>query len=248
MFAVVKTGGKQYRVVAEDTLKIEKVAGEVGDFIELSEVLMVGEGADAKIGAPLVDGAMVSAEILSQSRARKVIAFKKRRRQNSRRTIGHRQHHTLLRIAEILTDGKKASKKSAAPKKAAPAKEKAAPEAKVAPKKETAKKEEPKKAAPKKEEAKKAEPKKAAPKKEAKSEAPAAGKPLFKAPAGDKDKLTDIKGIGPVAEKQLYEQGITTFAQIAGLSAADIVKVDEYMPFSAAQIEDWQAQAKKKTK
>ncbi len=227
MFAVVKTGGKQYRVVAEDTLKIEKIAGEVGDFIELPEVLMVGEGADATIGAPLVEGAMVSAEIMGQVRARKVIAFKKRRRQNSRRTIGHRQHHTLLRIAEILTDGKKASKKAAAPKPAAPAKEKAAPEAKAAPKKEAAKKE--------------------APKKEAKADAPASGEPLFKAPTGDPDKLTDIKGIGPVAEKQLNEQGIMTFAQIAGLSAADIAKVDEYMPFSAAQIEDWQAQAKEKT-
>ncbi len=227
MFAVVKTGGKQYRVAAEDTLKVEKVAGEVGDFIELSEVLMVGEGADAKIGAPLVDGAMVSAEILSQGRARKVIAFKKRRRQNSRRTIGHRQHHTLLRIAEILTDGKKASKKAAAPKKAAPAKEKAAPEAKAAPKK--------------------AEPKKEAPKKEAKA-APVGDAPMFKAPAGDPDKLTDIKGIGPVAEKQLNEQGITTFAQIAKLSDKDVARIDENMPFSADQISDWRDQAKELTK
>ncbi|KAG1702812.1 50S ribosomal protein L21 [Nymphon striatum] len=211
----------------------QSVAGEVGDFIELSEVLMVGEGADAKIGAPLVDGAMVSAEILSQSRARKVIAFKKRRRQNSRRTIGHRQHHTLLRIAEILTDGKKASKKAAAPKKAAPAKEKAAPEAKAAPKKEAAKE-----AAPKKE----------APKKETKAAAPAADAPMFKAPAGDPDKLTDIKGIGPVAEKQLNEQGITTFAQIAKLSDKDVARIDENMPFSADQISDWRDQAKEKTK
>jgi len=128
-----------------------------------------------------------------------------------------------LRIAEILTDGKKASKKAAAPKAAAPAKEKAAPEAKAAPKKE-------------------------APKKEAKSDAPVAGEPMFAAPSGDPDKLTDIKGIGPVAEKQLNEQGIMTFAQIAALSAEDIARVDEYMPFSAAQIEDWQAQAKEKTK
>lgn len=227
MFAVVKTGGKQYRVVAEDTLKVEKIAGEVGDFVELNHVMMVGEGANATIGTPLVEGAMVSAEILDQGRARKVIAFKKRRRQNSRRTIGHRQHHTLLRIAEILTDGKKASKK-AAPKK------EAAPEAKAAPKKEAA--------------AKKPEAKKEAPKKETKSAAPVPGEPMFAAPAGDPDKLTDIKGIGPVAEKQLNEQGIMTFAQIAALTPEDIVRVDEYMPFSAAQIEDWQAQAKEKIK
>lgn len=223
MFAVIKTGGKQYRVVAEDMLKIEKVAGEVGDFVELNEVLMVGEGADATIGAPLVDGACVSAEIVGQVRARKLIAFKKRRRQNSRRTIGHRQHHTMLRIAEILTDGKKPSKKAAPKKAAAPAKEE-----KPAAKADTAKK--------------------AATKKEAKADAPVAGEPLFKAPSGDPDKLTDIVGIGPVAEKQLNEQGIMTFAQIAALTPEEIVKVDEYMPFSAAQIEDWQAQAKEKTK
>ena len=129
MFAVIKTGGKQYRVVPEDVLKIEKVAGEAGDFVELSDVLMVGEGGKMTVGAPLVDGACVSAEIVEQGRTRKIIAFKKRRRQNSRRTIGHRQHLTTVRIAEILTDGKKpcnaaakapAPKKEAAPKAAEP--------------------------------------------------------------------------------------------------------------------------------
>lgn len=237
MFAVIKTGGKQYRVAPEDVLKIEKVAGEAGDFVELSDVLMVGEGADTKIGAPLVDGACVSAEIVEQGRTRKIIAFKKRRRQNSRRTIGHRQHLTTVRIAEILTDGKKPSKKSAAKK--TPAKE----EAKAAPAKE-AKKEPAKKAAPKKEATAKKE---AAPKAEKKT-AEAKSAALFKAPKGEKDKLTDIKGIGPVAEGQLNEQGITTFAQIAGLSDKDIERIDENMPFSADQIRDWQAQAKEKAK
>ncbi len=232
MFAVIKTGGKQYRVAPDDVLKIEKLAGEAGDFVELSEVLMIGDGGNMTIGAPLVEGAMVSAEIVEQGRARKIIAFKKRRRQNSRRTIGHRQHLTTVRIAEILTDGKKASKK-AAPKKAAPAREEKAVAA-------------PKAAAPKKAAAAKAEKKAEAPKKETKSEAPSG--PLFKAPKGEKDKLTDIKGIGPVAEKQLNEQGITTFAQIAALTKDEIVKVDEYMPFSADQIKDWQGQAKDKIK
>jgi len=235
MFAVIKTGGKQYRVVPEDVLKIEKLAGEAGDFVELSEVLMVGEGADTTIGAPTVDGALVSAEIVEQGRTRKIVAFKKRRRQNSRRTIGHRQHLTTIRIAEILTGGKKPSKK-AAPKKATPAKD----DAKAAAAPET--KADTKPAATKKE----AAPKKEAPKKEAKSKAPSG--PLFTAPKGDPDKLTDITGIGPVAEKQLNEQGIMTFAQIAALTPEEIVKVDEYMPFSAAQIEDWQAQAKEKIK
>jgi len=226
MFAVIKTGGKQYSVAADDRIRVEKLAGEPGDMIEINEVLMVGNS----VGAPLVDGAMVTAEIVEQGRARKVIAFKKRRRQNSRRKIGHRQHFTLLQISEILTDGKKPSKKAGAAKAAAAKKE--------APKKTEAEK-------PAAKEEKKAD--KPAEKKEekaAKADASSDAAPLFTAPKGDKDKLTDIKGIGPVAEKQLNEQGITTFAQIAKLTKAEIEKVDEYMPFSAEQITDWQAQAK----
>lgn len=112
MFAVIKTGGKQYSVAPDDLIKVEKLAGEPGDMIEISEVLMVGN----TVGAPFVEGALVSAEIVEHGRARKVIAFKKRRRQNSRRTIGHRQHFTMLQISEILTDGKKPSKKAGAAK------------------------------------------------------------------------------------------------------------------------------------
>ena len=130
MFAVIKTGGKQYRVAAEDVLKIEKVAGNAGDMVEFGEVLAVG----SEIGAPLVSGAVVTAEILEQGRAKKVISFKKRRRQNSQRTKGHRQHLTTVKIAEILTGGAKPSKKAAA-KPAAKA-EKPAEEKKEAPKKE----------------------------------------------------------------------------------------------------------------
>ena len=99
MFAVIKTGGKQYRVAADDLLKVERIEAETGQIVELTEVLMVGDGDKAEIGAPLVDGAMVTAEVVEQGRAKKVITFKKRRRQNSRRTKGHRQHLTTLRIA-----------------------------------------------------------------------------------------------------------------------------------------------------
>jgi len=138
MFAVIKTGGKQYRVAADDVLKIEKVAGEAGDQVEFTHVLMVGEGANASVGAPMVEGALVTAEVVEQGRTRKTIVFKKRRRKNSRRTIGHRQHLTTVRISEILTGGAKpkktAAKKAEAPKKPAPEK-KAAP-AKAAPKAE----------------------------------------------------------------------------------------------------------------
>jgi large subunit ribosomal protein L21 len=109
MFAVFKTGGKQYRVAAEDVLKVDKIKGEPGEIVEFGEVLVVG-GDSVSLGAPTVTGATVAAEVLDQGRGAKIIAFKKRRRKNSRRKIGHRQEFTLLRITEILTDGKKPSK------------------------------------------------------------------------------------------------------------------------------------------
>jgi len=109
MFAVFKTGGKQYRVAAEDVLKVDKIKGEPGEIVEFGEVLVVG-GDTVMVGVPSVSGATVAAEVLDQGRGAKVIAFKKRRRKNSRRKRGHRQEFTLLRITEILTDGKKASK------------------------------------------------------------------------------------------------------------------------------------------
>ena len=103
MYAVIKTGGKQYRVAADDVLVIEKIAGDAGAKVEFSAVLMVGgEGASVKIGAPLVSGAMVKAEVVEQGRGPKVIAFKKRRRKNSRRKRGHRQELTTVKITEII--------------------------------------------------------------------------------------------------------------------------------------------------
>jgi large subunit ribosomal protein L21 len=109
MFAVFKTGGKQYRVAAEDVLKVDKVKGDPGEIVEFGEVLIVG-GDTVTLGAPTVAGATVAAEVLDQARGPKVIAFKKRRRKNSRRKRGHRQEFTLIRITEILTEGRKANK------------------------------------------------------------------------------------------------------------------------------------------
>jgi len=117
MFAVIKTGGKQYRVAAEDLLKVEKIKGEPGEIVQFGEVLVVG-GDSATIGTPTVAGASVAAEVVEQGRGPKVIAFKKRRRKNSRRKRGHRQEFTLVRITEILTDGAKPSKAAAKPKRA----------------------------------------------------------------------------------------------------------------------------------
>jgi large subunit ribosomal protein L21 len=102
MYAVIKTGGKQYRVAANDVVTIEKVAGEAGAAVEFTDVLMVAGSGEPKIGKPVVAGAKVTAEVVEQGRAPKVIAFKKRRRKNSRRKRGHRQEQTTVRIKEIL--------------------------------------------------------------------------------------------------------------------------------------------------
>jgi len=121
MFAVIKTGGKQYRVALEDKLQIAKVAGNPGDVVEFGEVLVLG-GDTPTLGSPTVAGATVAGEVLEQGRGPKVISFKKRRRKNSRRKRGHRQEYTLVRITEILTDGKKAaSTPPPRPKRAKPA-------------------------------------------------------------------------------------------------------------------------------
>ena len=118
MFAVIKTGGKQYRVAVDDRLTIARLAGNPGDTVEFGEVLAFGEGDDVTLGAPLVEGARVTAQVLEQGRDRTVIAFKKRRRQNSRRTRGHRQHETVVRISEILAAGAKSVGTQPAAKKA----------------------------------------------------------------------------------------------------------------------------------
>ena len=105
MFAVIKTGGRQYRVVPDDVLEIGKIAGDVGTIVQLGEVLLVG-GESPTLGAPTVAGASVAAEVLQHKRGPKVISFKKRRRKNSRRKRGYRDEITVLRITEILADGK----------------------------------------------------------------------------------------------------------------------------------------------
>ena len=129
MYAIVKTGGKQYRVAPEDIIRVEKLPGEAGDTVVLDEVLMVATDGGTEVGAPFVDGASVACEIVEQTRAKKIIIFKKKRRKHYRRKKGHRQHLTVLKVSEILTGGKKPSGKKAAAKKPAAA-AKAAPAAK----------------------------------------------------------------------------------------------------------------------
>jgi large subunit ribosomal protein L21 len=157
MYAVIRTGGKQYRVATNDVLEIEKLPGKAGDIVAFGEVLMLGAGGELKVGTPAVDGAHVSAEIVDQHRGDKVIIFKKRRRQNYRRRNGHRQYLTTVRILEILADNQKAKQaptvvkaepKADAPAAAKPAKAKKAPAAE-----EPAAAEKPKAAKPKAEKA-----------------------------------------------------------------------------------------------
>jgi large subunit ribosomal protein L21 len=124
MFAVIKTGGRQYRVVPDDVLEIGKIAGDVGTIVQLGEVLVVG-GDTPVLGAPTVAGASVAAEVLDHKRGPKVIAFKKRRRKNSRRKRGYRDEITVIRVTEILTDGKTPSVGPRLKKAKVPPKEKA---------------------------------------------------------------------------------------------------------------------------
>ncbi|MCH2553747.1 MAG: 50S ribosomal protein L21 [SAR116 cluster bacterium] len=174
MYALVRTGGQQYRVTKDDTILVDRIAADEGAEVILDDVVMLGDGDKVTIGTPRVEGAAVSATVISQTRGPKIIIFRRKRRKNHRRTQGHRQDLTLLKINAIAEDGKSLKPKATPAKKVA-AKEEAAPKAaakkaaakKAAPKAEA--KAAPKKAAAKKAAAEKATAKKAAAKKAAKS-------------------------------------------------------------------------------
>jgi large subunit ribosomal protein L21 len=132
MYAVIKTGGKQYKVAKDDKLEVEKIAGEPGASVTLDSVLLLGDGADTTAGTPLIEGASVTAEVVEQKRTKKIIVFKKQRRKNYRRKHGHRQEVTLLKITDIVTGAAKAKAKTKKPKAEAAATE-ATAEAPAAP-------------------------------------------------------------------------------------------------------------------
>ncbi len=215
MFAVIKTGGKQYKVAEGDEIIVEKLVAEAGDDVTFEDVLMLGGEGKVTVGEPLVAGASVVGEVAEQRKGKKVLIMKKRQRNTYRRKKGHRQLETVVTIKSILADGKKA-----------PAKKKAAPKKAEAPKTET-----------------KAEaPKKAAPKKEA---APKAEKPAAKAAPAKADDLTAMKGLGKVFAEKLAGEGITTFKQIATMKAADIEALEEKIGAAGKfEKNDWVAQAK----
>jgi len=228
MFAVLKTGGKQYKVAKDDIFSVEKLAAEPGETVQFNEILMLG-GDKVAVGDPLVSGAAVQAEVLEQFKGPKTISFKKRRRKHSsQRKKGHRQSLTKLKITDILASGGDKTGVKEATGKGEPAAAPAA--AKPAPK-----------AAP----AKKAAAPKPAPKAEA--AAPAAGaapKNLLDAPKGEADDLKKIGGVGPKLEKTLNEAGVYHFWQIAEWTPEDIAHMDEKLSFKGRiERDDWVAQA-----
>jgi large subunit ribosomal protein L21 len=225
-FAVIKTGGKQYKVAANDVLKIEKIDAEAGTIITFDQVLMI----DGEVGSPLVEGALVAAELIETRKQKTVIIFKKNRRHNYRRRNGHRQLLSTVRITEILTGGAKPTIEAAAKVEKTeavvavkPAKARAA--AKAAAKTEAA-------AAP----AAAAKPAKAA----------AAPKKAAAKPAADfNDDIKLIGGVGPALEKKLIAAGVTSLVQIAAWKKADLAKFDEELELHGrADRDEWVAQAK----
>ncbi len=245
MFAVLKTGGKQYKVSSGDVLRVEKLAADAGEEIQFNEILMLG-GDSTVVGSPLIEGAGVQAEVIDQIKGEKVIHFVKRRRKHgSQRTKGHRQQLTLLRITDILDKGADksgvkaaigagsvsgAALAAAAPKKAKaekPAAKAEKPAAKA--EKPAAKAEKTEKPAAKAEKAEKPA---------AKAEKPAA--------KGKGDDLQQLSGVGPALEKKLHEAGVTTFAQIAAWTDKDVAEMDEKLSFKGRiEREGWIEQAKK---
>ncbi|MBU2358687.1 MAG: 50S ribosomal protein L21 [Alphaproteobacteria bacterium] len=229
MFAVLKTGGKQYRVQSGDVLRVEKLDAQAGDEIQFNDVLMVGD----TIGAPLVEGAGVKATVIDQIKGPKTINFVKRRRKHgSQRKKGHRQQLTLVRIGDILESGASDSGIRAALSGrgiafATGAVAMAAAGAAAA------------YAATRKDDAADAKPaKKAAAPKAAKTAAPAGA-----------DDLKQLSGVGPALEKKLHAEGITTFAQIAAWSDADVEEFGEKLNFKGRiEREGWIEQAKELSK
>ena len=245
MFAVVKTGGKQYRVQAGDILRVERLAANAGEKVQFNQILMLG-GEKTVIGSPLVAGAAVQADVIDQIKSEKTIKFVKRRRKHSsKRTRGHRQHLALVRVTEILESGAEKSKvqeaigsgsvdfnftETVASKKPVEAKKKTGKPVKETVKKET-------------------KPAKTVkPSTEAKAKKPAPTKEK-KAAAKVVDDLKQLSGVGPALEKKLHAAGVKSFEQIAAWTAKDAEEINEKISSKGrVEKEGWIDQAKEKLK
>jgi large subunit ribosomal protein L21 len=227
MFAVLKTGGKQYKVQSGDMLRVEKLAADAGETIQFNEILMLGGDAPV-IGAPFVADAAVQAEVIDQVKGDKVINFVKRRRKHSsQRTKGHRQKLTLVRVTEILDSGADKSGVKAAMGAGSVSATAVAAVTDPAPKAQA--------------QAAKAQAAKTTPAKATEAK-PAAAKADNAAAGGDLKKLA---GVGPALEKKLIAAGVTSLAQVAAWTEADVSKIDEELSFKGRiDREGWIAQAK----
>jgi len=247
MFAVLKTGGKQYKVSSGDTLRVEKLAADAGETVQFNDVLMLG-GDSLVVGAPFVAGAAVQAEVLDQIKGDKVIHFVKRRRKHSsKRTKGHRQQLTLLRVTDILADGAEASGvKAAIGAGSVPADAKSDPADTATPKAKTAKDTAPKADMPKtaKPKTPKAKATKAATA-EAQTAEPTRPGNLLDAPRdGTPDDLKKISGVGPKLEGLLHENGVYHFDQIAAWTTSEIAYMDDQLSFKGRiERDNWLDQA-----
>lgn len=227
MYAVIATGGKQYRVAEGDKLKIEKIDAAEGDNVDFDQVLMIGDGENVTVGTPSIAGGVVSAKVLSTGKGKKVRIIKFKRRQNYKRTKGHRQHFVEVEITGINASG---GSKKAAPKK-------------TETKKEETKKEEAKQAAPKAEKKKEAEAEVLA-RIQSRSEAIDFAR-IGSAQESDKDDLKVIKGVGPFCEAKLNALGIYTYEQVANFTDEDADKVNDAIEFFSGRIkrDEWAKQA-----
>ena len=245
MFAVVKTGGKQYKVQTGDILRVERLAANAGDKVQFNQILMLG-GDKIVVGSPLVAGAAVQADVIDQIKGEKTIKFVKRRRKHSsKRTRGHRQYLTLVRVTDILATGADKSKvqeavgsgsvefkfvESVKPKKSAILKTKA----EKSPKKPVKKEAKPVKEVKPEKEAK------------AKKSAPAKEKKVTTTVSDD---LKQLSGVGPALEKKLHSAGVKSFEQIAAWSAKDVEAINEKISSKGrVEKEGWIDQAKEKLK
>ena len=228
MFAVLKTGGKQYRVASGDVLRVEKLAAEAGETVQFNEVMMIG-GDSVTVGTPLIDGAAVQAEVIDQIKGEKLIHFVKRRRKHSsKRTKGHRQQLTLLRVGDILTSGAGDSGVKAALGAGSVSTPRAA-------------------GMPKGDEAFAGVPETAAEEDKIAEAATQGARPanlLDAARGGTPDDLKKIKGVGPKLETLLHENGVFHYDQIAAWGPAEIAYMDDKLSFKGRiERDDWIAKA-----
>ena len=226
MFAVVKTGGKQYKVAAGEVLKIEKIAGQAGEKIQFNDVLMLG-GDVITVGTPNVKDAGVQAEILEQGKGPKVINYVKRRRKHSsQRKKGHRQQLTVIRITDILSSGAGKSGVTAALNGAGFVAAVGVTEVAKSKRAKTEEKTNTKKITAQKEDT-------------------SSDKVVASRPAEGMDDLKKLSGVGPALEKKLHSAGVTTFAQVASWKDADIEKIGEKLSLKGRiEREGWIEQAK----